>query len=109
MNLLVALVFYSVAMFGLAYIVGHATISRGIRERLFAQEAGSDEAVSSMRYIVRVFVYMLECPACFGFWTGLTTALFGWTVFDLPMSLIAWGLYTAGSNFIIAKTTKLIS
>ncbi len=100
----VALVFYTVAAFGLAYIVGHAKISLRFRERV----AGDGEGPGAK------FINFLECPACFGFWEGVFVgvfvagargmAFFGWA---LPAAFCL-GLYTCGANFIIGRLTRLI-
>jgi hypothetical protein len=97
-----ALLFYTFSMFGLAYIVGHAVVSKWLREKI----AGPSMEHTTLR---EHFVDFLECPACFGFWAGVTMAMIGAVPFDVHLfNLVAWGLFTSGTNFTIAKLTKLI-
>lgn len=97
MNVFTLFLFYVGTMFGLAYIVGHSTITLGIREEM------------TRWMFVRRLVDLLECPACFGFWCGVTAALIGAVPFDVEIAnMIAWGLFTSGSNYAIAKITRLI-
>ena len=101
----VGLVFYIVSMFGLAYIVGHSAITKRLREWIVG-----DLSVAEWNHILfrRPLVDLLECPACFGFWSGIAMALIGSVPFEVQFNVIAWGLFTAGSNFIIAELTKLV-
>jgi len=103
------MIFYAFAAFGLAYIVGHATITKVIRERLY--DMGAEfEIVTAPMWIRRRFVDLLECPACFGFWTGIAASFaFGpfLHVGGIPGAFL-WGCYTAGTNFTLAKITRLI-
>lgn len=128
------ILFYAVTAFGLAYIVGHSVITRWIREWLagldFVKCDACDRIVvddhtevtsgwkcdacgSGIYYEVisprRWIVMLLECPACFGFWIGVTTVVLGLT--DSAPTLrnaVALGLFTSGSNYILAKITRLI-
>jgi hypothetical protein len=96
----VDLVIYVFVMFGLAYIVGHSVISRPLREWL------------AKWHTAGWLLTLIECPACFGFWEGvvaalliLTPGLIGDVFF---MNVIAWALFTSGSNFLLAKLTGLM-
>ena len=97
-----ALVFYTVAAFGLSYIVGHSRISRGFR-------------VWFANYISEWLVELVECPACFGFWLGLVlgSAMLGRggllpeVASSLPWLVvaIAIGCYTSGAGYLLGRLT----
>ena len=94
---------YFAAAFGLAFIVGHSQISLPIRV-----------LVHRMGALGRFVVELLECPACFGFWTG-----FFWVVVPgssmlpvlLPTGRLGWALVlgcaTSGVNFFLANYSGL--
>lgn len=103
--------------FGLAYIVGHSSISRPVRVLLggvpAAPELGRAAVPGMFGPVGEWFCELLECPACFGFWTGLVggftvlraddlsaPAQFGWCVWV--------GCVTTGFNFILGRLTRLI-
>jgi hypothetical protein len=95
------LLVFTVAAFGLAYIVGHSKISLLPREAL----------AKSTNPIAVVFLLLIECPACLGFWIGGVSAvvwLGGIHGYDLTYVLLM-ALYTSGSNFILGRVTGLIS
>ena len=107
--------FYSLAAFGLAYIVGHSSISLPFR---MLMDPG--ENITTPPQAFRAFLLMLlECPACFGFWTGACAGLLhayavgSWmpeslVVLPKPLFILGLGLYTTGSNYLLARLTKLI-
>lgn len=108
------LFFYTVAAFGLAYIVGHSAISLPFR---MAVDPGPD-VNSPAKVFWAWFLMLIECPACFGFWTGLFAGML-YAAMDgeqypregaLARILFAVGLalYTTGSNFVLARLTSLI-
>jgi predicted ABC-type sugar transport system permease subunit len=95
-----ALVFYTLTMFGIAYVAGHSVISLPAREVI---------AVWSQWLIT-----MIECPACLGWWLGLVSGLIfaftGWRPFG-PAALgivVTLPFYTAGANYLLARATGLI-
>ena len=92
---MIELFVYSVASFGASYIVGHAVISRGLREWIIGKYDHGP------RYWM---ITLIECPACLGFWTGAIVggAVDGW------WGVVIGALYTAGSNYILAKLTRLV-
>ena len=100
MTMLVWFIFYVVSAFGLAYVVGHAVITKKARETAF-NRGGT---------IGRFFIELVECPACFGFWTGIAMSMLApFTVTQYAaLNFLGWGFFTAGSNFILAKLTKLM-
>lgn len=96
---MIELIIYSVASFGASYVVGHSVISMPLRYRLAPPETATP--INAIRLWI---VTLIECPACLGWWTGaiIGGAIDGW-----------WGIfigafYTAGSNYILAKVTRLI-
>lgn len=111
---MLGLLFYAVAAFGLAYIVGHSVISLPFR---MAIDPGAD--VHTPRQVFCAWLLMLvECPACFGFWTGLFAGML-YAALDGPhypqegaLAKALWAvglaLFTTGSNFILARLTSLI-
>lgn len=111
---MMGLFFYTVAAFGLAYIVGHSVISLPIR---IAVDPGQE--LRGPRDAARAwFLMLIECPACFGFWTGLFAGmLYAGLDGDLYpregalakfMFAAGLALYTTGSNFVLARFTNLI-
>jgi hypothetical protein len=91
---MIALIFYSFAAFGLAYVAGHAVITRWIREWMFNHGV-----------IPKTIVMLVECAACFGFWTGF---IFGLVMnFSLIFSIVI-GLYTTGSNTLLGKIAGIM-
>lgn len=96
-----ALLFYSIAAFGFAYIVGHSVITRQLREFIF------DVTFAGIP-VLQWIVALLECPACLGFWTGFAAAMFDIVPSFGIGSAVLWGLFTAGSNYTLARLTRLI-
>lgn len=89
---------YTLAAFGLAYVVGHAEITDGIRNWL--DERGPP--------IVQFFVALVECPACFGWWTGTVVAVYLALSGYPTEGVILAPFYTAATNFILGRVTGLI-
>ena len=111
---MMGLFFYTVAAFGLAYIVGHSVISLPLR---LAVDPGPD-VDSPAKVSWAWFLMLIECPACFGFWTGLFAGMV-YVAVDGPLypregalARVLWAvglaLYTCGANFILARFTHLI-
>lgn len=99
LTLLVGILVYTISAFGLAYIVGHSRISRPVR--LALHDTGG--------WWTRTIVELVECPACFGFWTGLAVgsylALAHHAPFGVPFGVAC---YTTGANFLLGRVTGLI-
>lgn len=93
------LLYYTVAVFGLCYVVGHSGISLGVRTRL----AGAGH--------VRL-VQLLECPACLGFWAGLGCVLVVFFLrLDVPHARVvlpSLPFYNAGAGFLLGRATGWI-
>jgi hypothetical protein len=110
---MLGLLIYTVAAFGLAYIVGHSRISLPFRIAL------DPEKLETPRDALRAWLLMLiECPACFGFWEGLFAGML-YAALDGPLypregalAKMLWAvglaLYSCGANFILARFTDLI-
>lgn len=102
---MIALVIYVGAAFGLAYIVGHSKISYPFRNWL-----GKRGALGAW------LALLLECVACFGWWTGFVIGFTGnspvreWWPF-MPGSpwvhAIVLGLFTSGVNFLLGQRSGL--
>lgn len=101
----VAIFVYTIATFGLAWIMGHSPVTRRMREGLFT--------------LAPILVDLVECPACFGthigFWGGLLSA--GWVarLLDLRHTFsfavacaTTMALYTTGANYLLGRATGLI-
>ena len=96
METFLSLIFFSLAAFGAAWVVGYSKVSLPIRERLVTVKFG-DYQIGDWA------VQLLECPSCFGFWLGLIVG-----PFFVPFHPIACGLFVTGSNFLLGRVTGLI-
>lgn len=101
LDLLIYVLVHTVACFGLAWIVGHSRITRPIRLALY--EVGG--------FWIRLFVDLLECPGCFGFWSGLVIGFYVLHAssngpFLIPLVVAC---YTSGSNYLLGRATGLIT
>lgn len=89
-------IFWILSAFGLAYVLGHSLITAGLRGFIFRKG----------RLPGRWFVWLLECPACVGFWTAIILA---WVRHQRePGILIQSGLVLVATNYIFSRLTKLI-
>lgn len=111
---MLGLFFYAIAAFGLAYIVGHSVISLPIRMAIDPGQELRGPADAARAWIL----LLAECPACFGFWTGLFAGML-YAALDGPhypregaLAKLMWAvglaLFTTGSNFVLARLTNLI-
>ncbi len=82
----------------------HVGEEKVVADRVVKSEDESLGEVQARETIVD----LLECPACFGFWCGVAMAIIGSVPIEVRFNPVAWGLYTAGSNLILAKLTKII-
>lgn len=96
---------YCMIVFGLTYIVGHSVITQAIREWAFGPVSASEATPPPIDSTRRFIVTMIECPACLGFHVGWILGL----VFGLGWYSIALGLFTTGTNLILAKLTRLMT
>lgn len=85
---------YSVAAFGLAFIVGHSKVSLAPRKWMVKKGVAG-----------WWLVQLLECPACWGFHTGWIY----WLVAkpDFAPGWFHLALFTTGSNFLLTKLSGL--
>ena len=117
---------FLLAAFGLAYVVGHSTISLPFRTWL----GGTPEKVEgvdvdtkglkitpakpgAMGPLGDFLCSLIECPACFGWWTGLIAGCCGFvSTAGLDISTFGWPLtlacVTSGSNYALGRLTRLI-
>ena len=122
------LLFFSIAVFGLCYVVGHARVSLAAREAL-AWAGGSPERVRGMSglalvvsAVFRFVLALIECPACLGFWLGFAGGVLlpGLVPFELrpggvpggiPATLasaLALGLFQCGAGYTLGTITGWI-
>jgi hypothetical protein len=99
---------YFAAAFGLAWIVGHSSISRPFRMLLWGGMPDQPAASAVRGFLVE----LAECPGCFGFWVGLAVGFFVPELFPLPLirPLVAVGLgcATAGLNIGFASLLGIV-
>ena len=89
-----------IAIFGAAWILGHAQISLRVRLLL----GGTREAPRGG--IGTWLVDLVECPACCSFWLALCA---GWFVLDLRRwPFIAFVLCSVAVSFVLGVWTGLI-
>lgn len=97
------------SQFGLAYIIGHSVISLPFRYMLAPPGEDPSSPPRGWRYTLASW---LECPACFGFWSGGAMGVFVPLVFlgraGMLDRFVFAGLLVAGSNFVLGRVTRLI-
>lgn len=99
---------YIVSFTGLAYILGHSFITKGVRAWLWdlGPPPGPDnDPVGFWQW----FVTLIECPACFGTWFGFCVGA------AFPLYGYAWwqfapvaSLFTAGVGVIMGRLTGML-
>lgn len=82
---------FFLAAFGVAWAVGHSRASRGLREWIFERTP--------------LFVDLLECPGCLGFYLGFAFGL--WELHTFTGALFL-GFATVGSNVILGRLTGVM-
>ena len=92
-----ALAFYTLAAFGLAYILGHSRITLYTRTRLAA-----------LGWFSRWMVELVECPACLGTWLGFAAGFFWPHLAPLGWAPLALALWTCGANYLLGRATGLL-
>jgi hypothetical protein len=118
--LAVLLIFYSFAAFGFCWIVGHARVTQIPREWIATQANLVSDFRSGGEKVIGYLLELIECPACLGWWVGVTTGclllvawpypvpLFSSHFFFAGFDIFALGCYTAGVNFCLGRATGLI-
>ncbi len=91
--------FLLLGAFGLAWGVGHSTLSLPFRE-----------ALSRTPIFGEFLCKLIECPGCIGFHTGW---IYEWLAGPTlqgprPFVILLVGFAVAGSNFILARLSRLI-
>jgi hypothetical protein len=111
----IELLVFLLMQFGLAYIVGHSEISLPVRYMLSPPVAETENVTPLPRRgwsVGRWLVRLVECPACFGFWAGgiaaLSFGLSAGTRTGRADVFLFWGCAVAGSNFLLARLSRLI-
>jgi len=105
-------IIWTVAAFGAAYVLGHSIATQRLREILYGPvdrdgDGEVSEPIPPRSTLRRIPVMLLECPACLGFWLGLGAGFFICGSNPDAVIILISAFYTAGSNFILAKLTKL--
>lgn len=105
-----ALVLYTFAAFGLAYILGHSKASLPVRNMLAALADTLPRVVGAP---LAVLLVLLECLACSGTWIGFLYGRFGAaSIGELHLgtwsSGVALGLFTCGTNFFFGYAMGLL-
>jgi len=120
----IVLTIWTLAAFGLAYIIGHSTITLPFRTWLIGpmrldRQVNDQDQIVSEHWAPEVWwrgkvVQFLECPACLGFWEGVAGGIWsaaagGGSSAVPPWSLpIAAALYTCATNFLLARASGLM-
>jgi hypothetical protein len=98
---------YTTIAFGFWYIVGAAKISYPLRIMLRKVPLALVDSgvikegvpVQLLGTSISIFLDLIQCAACFGFWTGLFAG--GVLGFDFQESILV-GLYTCATNLILS-------
>lgn len=102
-NNLLSLFVFTLASFGLAFVIGQSKISLPIRMVL------EPESILTFSDSLRAWLLaLMECPACLGFWFGLFYAWFVSPMFfpgPHSISIVGFGLYACGANFVLSQWT----
>lgn len=96
--------FFSLASFGFAYIVGHSAISLPFRMRI---DPNRGNTVRPWHRTRTWFLTLLECPACLGFWQGLLYGALARPAWN-PYPWYVLALITCATNLYLAKITGLM-
>jgi hypothetical protein len=89
-----SLLFYTVAVFGLCYILGHAKIS--LRARVVAADFGG---------LALWLVELVECPACLGTWLGFAAGFLWPSLVPFGYAPVMLALWTCGTGYILGRST----
>lgn len=94
------------AGFGLAYVVGHSSISVWPRRLLYGPAWKEGEPITFRRRLVE----LLECPACGGIWVGATFGVWSDALVQGPIALrvLGTGFAVAGFNYVAARIVNLV-
>jgi hypothetical protein len=98
-----SLVYHSLAVAGLAYVVGHATISQDVRDGL------ASAVVRVGARLVKPFTWplkLVECWGCLGFWIGAGVA---WLQHDAtPLDPFFWslGCFTSATTLLFGRVLE---
>lgn len=101
---MITLALYFASAFGLAYIVGHSTISEPVRTWI------GGELETPRPYFGRL-VMLIECPACFGTWIGMIAGALLPSLFTVDTywaGAAVGGLSTCAINFLVARWSGLM-
>ncbi len=92
---MIDLLIYSLFTFGLWFIVGASKISLPVRV-----------ALNNLGLVGRVFVMLLECSGCFGFWEGLAYGYFFHPAW-VPHHWAVLALITCATNLVVQKLSAM--
>jgi hypothetical protein len=105
-----AAIAYVLAAFGFAYVVGMSAITADVRVRLMEwawEETGLDGQHgfrTRPRRLVEFLLDLMQCPACFGTWTGFVVGLY---VFEDLSTAATLALITCTTNGLLANFSGL--
>jgi hypothetical protein len=91
------LLFYTLLIFGISYVLGHAKISLGPREWI-ARRQGK---------LWHWLLDLIECPACLSWWLGLA-ASFAWpSLPPVQPACLTLPFFSAATSFLLGRVTGL--
>ncbi len=104
---MIDLLVYTVAAFGLAWIIGHSKLTQpalDVLEYIARDEYGQ---LRYFRWLVTGMLMLVTCPACLGFHIGWAAHASG-LVHLFPSWYVA-ALYTCAANLVLGVYTGIIA
>lgn len=100
---------------GMSFVYHH--VAEGTGERVFGVESTVEASVGPRSVLRDFFLELLECPACFGTWTGGVVGFFVPELVGLVVTAdihrvyaaLTLAAFTAATNFLIGRASGLVS